>query len=284
VSTSPTLQTAERDAGAAARRAGVLVRQARTMDDAHAVAALLARIWGVPAETPPLDPDLLRALAHLGGYVGMAHDGDTLVAAGVGLFGAPGERTLHSHIVGVAPEVQVRSIGSAVKLDQRAWALAAGVHTVTWTFDPLVRRNAYFNLAKLGARGVSYLVDFYGDMDDGLNAGQGSDRLLVAWDVRRPLPAAVPAADAPAGPPAGQVMLDADADGAPVEHGPGPWTAPVLAVQVPDDVVALRRQDPDLARAWRAAVRRTMGAAVAAGYGVRGMTRSGWYRLERPAE
>jgi predicted GNAT superfamily acetyltransferase len=31
---------------------------------------------------------------------------------------------------------------------------------VTWTFGPLVRRNAYFNLVKLGATAVAFHKDF----------------------------------------------------------------------------------------------------------------------------
>jgi predicted GNAT superfamily acetyltransferase len=275
------VRAAAADAAVGARSAGVAVRHAETIDDMHAVSRLLARIWAVPAEAAQLDPDLLRALAHLGGYVAMAYDGDELVGAGVGLFGAPASGVLHSHIVGVAPEAQVRSIGYAIKLDQRAWALAAGLRTVTWTFDPLIRRNAYFNLAKLGARGTSYLVDFYGQMRDGVNAGQGSDRLLVEWDVRRPLPG--PAASAPASQdgPAAQVVLDVAGGGGPARGAPGPWTAPVLALRIPDDIVRLRGEDPVLARAWRLALRETLGAAATQGYRVEGMSRTGWYRLER---
>ena len=57
---------------------------------------------------------------------------------------------------------------------------------MTWTFDPLVRRNAYFNTVKLAARPVNYLVDFYGEMTDEINTGQGSDRLLVQWPLLAP--------------------------------------------------------------------------------------------------
>src|SRR3712207_7442617 len=62
------------------------------------------------------------------------------------------------------------------KLHQRAWAIARGVHEVAWTFDPLVARNAWFNLTKLGARATEYLPNFYGPMDDGINGADESDR------------------------------------------------------------------------------------------------------------
>ncbi len=244
------------------------------------MSALFARIWGVRADAAPVEPDLLRALAHLGGYVAVAHAGTQVVGAGVGLFGPPGSGLLHSHVVGVAPEAQGRAVGHAVKLHQRAWALEAGLRTVSWTYDPLVRRNAWLNLGKLGARGTSYLVDFYGDMRDGLNAGQGSDRVLVEWSVHAPLPRLDDAAAADAGP-AGVVLLDVGEDDAP-RPGRGPaGAAPVLAARVPADIVAVRRRDPGVAREWRLALRDTLGAAMTGGYRLTGVTRSGWYRLER---
>ena len=54
---------------------------------------------------------------------------------------------------------------------------------MTWTFDPLVARNAYFNIEKLGARPTHYMIDYYGQMSDGINAGQASDRVLLTWDL-----------------------------------------------------------------------------------------------------
>jgi predicted GNAT superfamily acetyltransferase len=50
-------------------------------------------------------------------------------------------------------------------------------------------------------------------------------------------------------------------------------------LQVPDDIVALRRRSPDLARTWRYAVRAALGNAMSAGYRVTAVTRDGWYVL-----
>ena len=99
----------------------------------------------------------------------------------MGFFGAPADEALHSHIAGVAGSVRGRNIGFALKLHQRAWALRRGVSAVAWTYDPLVRRNAYFNLVKLAARPAEYLPNFYGGMHDAINGGDDSDRALVHW-------------------------------------------------------------------------------------------------------
>src|SRR5215471_4871048 len=125
----------------------------------HEAAALLNRIWGTGDEHV-VDPGTMRALAHIGNYVAGAYDGDTLVGASVGFFAADGH--LHSHVTGIAPEHQGHGVGRALKLHQRDWALARGRTAISWTFDPLIARNAYFNLHTLGATAVEYLPDFCG--------------------------------------------------------------------------------------------------------------------------
>ena len=52
-----------------------------------------------------------------------------------------------------------------------------------WTFDPMVARNAWFNLGKLGAVADRFYPDFYGPMTDAINAGERSDRLVIRWDL-----------------------------------------------------------------------------------------------------
>ena len=114
----------------------------------------------------------------------------------VGFLGLHPSYSLHSHAAGVTAAGTGRGIGFALKQDQRAWALERGIGTVTWTYDPLVRRNAFFNLTRLGARPVEYVVDFYGEMTDAINTGQGSDRFMVALGPgqRRRRPAGRPQA------------------------------------------------------------------------------------------
>jgi predicted GNAT superfamily acetyltransferase len=250
-----------------------VIRDLHEIDELTAAADLLAAIWGYPPDQGPVSPELLRALAHSGNYVAGAWDGSELVAASAGFLGrhAGDEHVhLHSHISGVAAGHQGTTVGFALKQHQRDWALARGIEAIEWTFDPLVRRNAYFNLAKLGARIVGYEAQFYGVMRDAVNAGDVTDRAVVRWHLT--------AAPAPSGVTDGAVVLRADDDGLPVVDK---VDADVLRAWVPEDVVALRRDDPDAALAWRAALRDTLGAAVGDGYVATGMTRDGWYTLER---
>src|SRR5260370_27426456 len=117
--------------------------------------------------------DVLMALAPSGNYVVGAHLDDRLVGGLVGwLGGSLADLHLHSHILGVVPESQAHGLGFALKQHQRIWCLDRGVKEVERTFDPLVKRNAYFDLNKLGAEARAYLVNFYGEVTDGMTPGE----------------------------------------------------------------------------------------------------------------
>jgi predicted GNAT superfamily acetyltransferase len=268
-------EEADRCAQGAANRYGVRVAEAHSVDEHHAIARLLGRVWHTEASNEIIDPGTVRALSHSGNYVVSAYSGDRLVGAAVAFFGAG---HLHSHITGVDPAWQGGGVGYAVKMHQRAWALARGVDDVRWTFDPLVRRNAYFNLHKLGATVTEYLTAFYGDMTDGINAGDATDRLYVSWRLASPRALAAAAGDR------ADVVRRADAAvlvdqvGQPAATVPPTDKRPVL-VAVPPDIEAVRGQDRALAARWRFAVREAMTGALDAGYRIRGISRDGYYLL-----
>src|SRR5581483_6613934 len=178
---STSVDAAVAAADAAARASDVQVRELVDQHDLETVYRLYNDIWRPDPTNPPVTGELLRALSKAGNYIGGAFSGDTLVGACVGFFGAPAGAVLHSHIAGVSGAARGRNVGFALKVHQRAWSLLRGVTTVEWTFDPLVRRNAYFNITKLAALPTEYLDNFYGDMHDAINGGDDSDRLLVRW-------------------------------------------------------------------------------------------------------
>ncbi|WP_133901198.1 GNAT family N-acetyltransferase [Actinophytocola oryzae] len=273
------LIAADPHADRAARAAGVSVRELVTIEDFVAVSRLFHGIWRPAADSPLVTTELLRALTKAGNYLAGAYDGDTLVGACVGFFGAPADGTMHSHIAGVDPSMAGRNVGFALKLHQRAWALRRGVGVIAWTFDPLVARNAYFNLAKLGATAAEYLPDFYGGMEDEVNGGDETDRLLVRWDLGAPEVVA-----ACAGRPhlvthhQAVVALGRTAAGAPE---PGVLDGSPLLVGVPPDAATLRGADPSVRKEWRIAVRDVLGGLLADGARVSGFDRAGWYVLTR---
>ena len=97
---------------------------------------LFDEIWGRTGN-PPVTPELLRALTKAGNYVAARTTATSWSARCVGFLAAR-RHALHSHIAGVAPGLVGRSVGFALKLHQRAWALDRGVDMIAWTFDPLV--------------------------------------------------------------------------------------------------------------------------------------------------
>ncbi|MEV0229582.1 GNAT family N-acetyltransferase [Nonomuraea sp. NPDC050786] len=241
----------------------VVIRELLEIDEFEEAYRLFDDIWHPAPHNPPVTVELMIGFAHTGNYVAGAYEAGRLVGASVGFRAADG--ALHSHVTGA---VVGRGIGYALKSHQRDWCLARGLERITWTFDPLVRRNARFNLVKLGAMPEEYLENFYGDMTDAINEGDASDRLLAVWRITDP---------GRGEPPAGEVLL---AD----EHG---WPATkdargdVVLVGTPPDVERLRREDPAAAKAWRLAVRDALGGSMKDGGRVVGLTDRGEYVVKR---
>jgi predicted GNAT superfamily acetyltransferase len=268
----------------------VAVRTVHELTDLDAVRALCDAVWPSPTEGTQVTGNLLRAIEHAGGHIGTAYDEDgELVGATVALIGRHREdggwhTHLHSHMAAVAPQARDRHVGSALKQHQRAWCLANDIDEIWWTFDPLVRRNARLNLVRLGADVTDYLPDFYGAMDDAVNAGDRSDRLLTRWRLRSTR--ALEAAAGLLAPLSIEELRAAGAvDGVYIRRGlpqiadPAPGPGEVLLVPLPPDITVIRALDTDLALRWRMAVRSVLMSALAAGRPIVGVSDEGHYVL-----
>ncbi|WP_370950228.1 GNAT family N-acetyltransferase [Amycolatopsis sp. cg5] len=269
----------EQAADTAAAASGVTVRALSEVPELAAVCGLFESIW--QREEPgagPVTPELLRAMVASGNYVSGAFDNGELLGACFGFFGSPAKSALHSHIAGVSSKGMGRGLGFALKLHQRAWALGQGVDSISWTFDPLIRRNAYFNLTKLAADPAVYLPNFYGKMRDTINGTGDTDRLMVTWDLLSEPVRAAASGEPRQVLPAGEAVLLADADGRPVLT---PSDAPLVLAGVPADIEAVRRADPALGSAWRVALREVLHGLMADGAKVVGFDRAGWYVVSK---
>ena len=230
-------------------RVEITIRELHSRDEMTDVLRVADDVWGI-APGGLVGPDFLVALAHADGYVVGAYDpSNRMVGMSFGFMGRhEGDAILHSHVTGVVPSLQNAGLGATIKFHQRDWATSRGLRAVTWTFDPLVRRNAWFNLRRLGARAVEYHVNFYGPLGDDINGDDESDRLLARWDVR-------------------------DSQNS---HDTHDKHDTLITVPTPDDIVALRHSDPDAARDWRVRLREQL-APLLRTHDATGVTTDGDY-------
>jgi predicted GNAT superfamily acetyltransferase len=166
---------------------------------------------------------------------------------------------LHSHMAAVLPAYQGQGIGRLLKLRQRAEALAAGFSMVEWTFDPLVLRNAHFNINRLGVIARHYVTDKYGPSSSPLHGTLPTDRLLVEWWIASPRVESVLAGHLPRA------------------------RGPIQTIELPADIDELRHRDPATARRWQSRAREQFEGRFQQGYAVTGFAlgpETGTYVLE----
>ncbi len=157
-----------------------------TLEQFDQCVALEEAVWGYdPADMIPRRMFLLAS--RIGGQVMGAFLDESPTAVGFAM-ALPafrnGHAYLHSHMVGVLPEVRNRGIAGALKLAQRDDALARGFDLMEWTFDPTEIKNAYINIAKLGAIVRRYKHNFYGPSSSPLQGGLPTDRVYAEWWLR----------------------------------------------------------------------------------------------------
>jgi predicted GNAT superfamily acetyltransferase len=279
------------------------LRILETPGEMQAVERLQGLVWP-GSEIDVVPAHLLLAAAHNGGLVIGAYDGQFhgdpdenrlvgFVFGFPGLYDTPdGPRLKHcSHMLGVHPDQRSQGLGFALKRAQWQMVRYQGVDRITWTYDPLLSRNAYLNIARLGAVCNTYLRDEYGSMRDALNRGLSSDRFQVDWwvstqrverrlgrrarlklDLAHFLAAGAQVIN-PTHLGAGslpnldesryQAWLGDPSLGGPSLGGDG---QPLLLVEIPSDYQDLRARDLALAQAWRMQTRLLFESLFKRGY------------------
>ncbi len=256
------------------------IRLLETPAEMILVEQIQREIWqGSETEVVPLH--MLITAVHNGGLIlGAFNEREELVGF---LFGFPGleftpdgPRPKHcSHMLGARPDYRDKGVGFALKRAQWQMVRRQGLDHITWTYDPLLSRNAYLNIAKLGAVCSVYRRSEYGDLRDDLNAGLPSDRFQVDWWVntarveRRLGRHARPPLKLSGVTKAGlRPAYAAESSGGlirPPEHIP-PLENRLLLAEIPADFLALKERDFALARDWRFFARELFENAFAAGY------------------
>ena len=212
----------------------LIIRELTTPQQHHQARMVFDKTWSMDIGTE-ITPNLLQAMVHSGSYLSGAFIDDKLVGAAFAFPATNNGLHLHSHMTAVLPEFRDKGVGYALKIDQWNWAKKKNYSHLSWTFDPLVRRNAKLNIVKLGVDISAYFPNFYGDMPDALNAGDESDRLMVSW------------------------RTDIDAPKA-RELITKPETGDIL-IEIPEDIVAIRSKNQSESMKWRRQVREQFLAA-----------------------
>ena len=206
----------------------IQVRKLDNLQDQDSTCKIFDITWSLDAGTE-ITPNLLQAMVHSGSYLSGAFIENKIVGAAFAFPAINNGLHLHSHMTAVLPEYRDKGVGYALKIDQWNWAKKQKYSHLSWTFDPLVRRNAKLNIVKLGVDISAYYPNFYGDMPDALNAGDESDRLMVSW------------------------CTDVDAPKA-RELITNPEPSDIL-IEIPEDIVAMRSKNQNESMKWRRQVR-----------------------------
>jgi len=206
----------------------VKINHLRNLSEQNQAREIFDKTWAIDSGTE-ITPNLLQAMVHSGAYLSGAFIDEKCVGAAFAFPATTEGLHLHSHMTAVLDEYRDQGIGHSLKIDQWNWAKKNNYKEITWTFDPLVARNAKLNLIKLGVDILAYYPNFYGDMTDALNAGDESDRVMASWKV---------AGDQPVGK---SVITNPD-------------KADTL-IKIPEDIVTIRSEDISENLKWRHKVR-----------------------------
>jgi len=250
----------------------ITIQTVTTIDQCRQIERLQEKIWA-SSQLEVVPDHLLFTIAKEGGIVLLAStETGEPVGFAYGFLSRTdaGHLKLASHQAGVLAAYQDRHIGLALKLAQRDRALEQGLNLITWTFDPLQGRNAYFNLHKLGAVCITYLPNLYGDMRDDLNQGLPSDRFRVDWWIVSDRVAARVAGDVEKRPVSAYPVLNSGLLSDDSLRLPSstvqPLQAPHCLVEIPSDINLLKMKNRNTALQWRLQTRQIFEQAFAAGY------------------
>lgn len=272
----------------------ITIRDLESVEDLRKALIVERQVW--ESDDADATPLTLAVATRAAGaiWLGAFDDSDLIGFA----FALPstehGSMGFHSHMLGVRPAYRVRGVGMALKLAQRQRALASGVKTMTWTFDPLRAPNAHFNFSKLGVTSRDYRVDFYGPRTSSPLHANGTDRLWLTWtmDARR-------VEDRLRGKDPRAEVLDAlrhleplvrfNGNGRPAEANlEAALARQRIAIEIPGDIARIEHDNPPLGHEWRLATRRAFTQAIKAGFivtefcrSIRGHQGPGAYLLER---
>jgi len=142
------------------------------------------KIWGIQ-DIDVTPTHIYSAVNKNGGVMLCAYIDNKPVAFSFGFYGKDEDDShyFYSHNMGVLKDYRHQGIGLLLKIELARQLLRKNVNLVKWTFDPLESANAYLNIHKLQATSYTYITNYYEEMQDSINRGVPSDRLIVHWNI-----------------------------------------------------------------------------------------------------
>ena len=234
---------------------GITIRRVRSNEEYEACVRMQHAIWGEDF-TEAVPATILKVTQQIGGVTAGAFDpSGRLLGFVFGMMGSVDGELVHwSDMLAVHHDARNKGLGRRLKLFQRELLRPLGVERMFWTYDPLVAKNAFLNIVRLGARPTEYVVDMYGaDTHSALHSGLGTDRFIVAWDLTKDGGANTQS----------DALLESVIREAPIANADGraggaadlPDTD-VVRVEVPGDIDAVLARDVSVAAALRESTRR----------------------------
>ena len=172
----------------------ITVREVETIEEMRGCIELQRTVFAAPdMEISPVRHLIVARYA--GGFTLGAFLGERLVGFVLSLpmyLKNSDERAFYSHMTAVHTSLQSLGIGAKLKWAQRERALAEGANYIKWTYQPVLARNAFFNLERLGVEIKTYMPNFYGTDAEAsaeqksAQEGVDSDRLFADWHLLSP--------------------------------------------------------------------------------------------------
>ena len=245
-----------------------VIRHFVSLEDYDACVALQDDTWG-HGFSERVPGAILRVAQKIGGVAAGAFDhAGALVGFVFGMTGPRHGALVHwSDMLAVRPDARGTGLAEALKQFQRDAAQQVGAQLMLWTADPLVARNAHFNINHLGAVPAEYVENMYGaNTGSILHGAMPTDRAVYHWDLQ----AAASHTKRSGLPDPGDAMLPAaiafEPDGTPVAVS----TVDAVAVRIPipHDLTEVQSTSAARALAWRIAVRAAFTTRLGHGFRV----------------
>lgn len=245
-------------------KAAIVIRDITRISELHAVEELQREIWGV-ADLEVFPALALIPMREVGAVLIGAFEGEQMIGFVFGFPGSDkGQLILHSDMLAVRPKYRGQGLGYKLKLAQRERAIAAGIETITWTFDPLQSLNAHLNINRLGVIADSYRVNYYGETTSFLHR-TGTDRLWARWSLNSERVKGRVEGDRQPG----QLSAESAALLVQVAEGNEPLMlearadASTIVIEIPGEINTILSRNPELAGRWREATRQAFRIALA---------------------